>query len=204
MDQTVLDAIERWPNVPSVYGWLSLSRRGQWKLHPGGTANQGGQGESILNQQIIAFMNRNYEADDTGRWFFQNGPQRVYVRLDAAPLVASITGQPSALHTHNGLLIQQIKQWLIDHSGNIFFECEHGPACINDQDLELVASALQTSDATTLLDWWEQQDQDGAQTTVRFASNTPFHLTGSAPVKRLGATESVEDMLGFVRQPSAQ
>ncbi|XOT98625.1 DUF2946 family protein, partial [Alcaligenes pakistanensis] len=35
------------------------------------------------------FFNRNYQADEKGRWFIQNGPQRVYVRLDAAPLIVS-------------------------------------------------------------------------------------------------------------------
>ncbi|AWB34186.1 DUF2946 family protein [Orrella marina] len=202
MDQTVLEAIERWPDVPAVHGWLSLSRRGQWRLHPGGTASQGGFGESIQNQQIIAFINRNYEAENTGRWFFQNGPQRVYVRLDAAPLVASITGQPGSLSTHNGLPIKQIKRWLIDHNGTLFFECEHGPACVNDQDLELIVDALQTSDGVPLLDWCEQHEQGGAQTTVTFTTDAPFQLTGSAPMNLLGVTDRVENELGFVRQSS--
>ena len=33
MDPSVLNALERWPEVPAVYGWLSLSARGDWRLH---------------------------------------------------------------------------------------------------------------------------------------------------------------------------
>ena len=44
MDQSVLDAVKRWPNVPAVYGWLSLTARGEWKLHPLGDAQSGGAG----------------------------------------------------------------------------------------------------------------------------------------------------------------
>ena len=28
MDESVIRALAKWPNVPAVYGWLSLSRRG--------------------------------------------------------------------------------------------------------------------------------------------------------------------------------
>ena len=44
MDQSVLDAVKRWPDVPAVYGWLSLTARGEWKLHPLGDAQDGGAG----------------------------------------------------------------------------------------------------------------------------------------------------------------
>lgn len=203
MDQSVLDAIERWPNVPAVYGWLSLSRRGQWRLHPGGTANEGGFGESIQNQQIIAFMNRNYAGDAQGRWFFQNGPQRVYVRLDAAPLIVSITGQPAKLHTHNGLAVTQIKRWVIDQTGNLFLECEHGPACVIDQDLEQIASTLQTREGQPVMDWWEQQHLHSAHTTVTHASDMLAQRSGSAPLDLLGEQESIESVLGFVHRPQA-
>ncbi|MGB3277244.1 MAG: DUF2946 family protein, partial [Castellaniella sp.] len=30
MDDQVLAAMARWPNVPAVHGWLSLTARGQW------------------------------------------------------------------------------------------------------------------------------------------------------------------------------
>src|ERR1700693_3246190 len=71
MDEVVLRAIQKWPNVPSVYGWLSLDRRGNWSI----------KGEHIANPAIASFIGRNYARDEKGRWYFQNGPQRVFVTL---------------------------------------------------------------------------------------------------------------------------
>ena len=53
MDQSVKDAIARWPDVPAAYGWLSLDARGRWRFHPQGLSAQGGPGESITNPQIL-------------------------------------------------------------------------------------------------------------------------------------------------------
>src|SRR2546426_9738724 len=77
MDAVVAQAMAKWPNVPAVYGWLALDRRGNWLI----------KGERIANQALRDFISRNYEADDAGRWYFQNGPQRVYVTLAYTPLV---------------------------------------------------------------------------------------------------------------------
>jgi hypothetical protein len=102
LDTSVIDAIKRWPNVPAAWGWLSLTCRGEWRLYPLGDAAQGGAGESITNEQIIGFINRNYMGDDQGQWLFQNGPQKVYVRLDSTPYILRTsafrkTGAQSAL-----------------------------------------------------------------------------------------------------------
>ncbi|HMN64893.1 MAG TPA: DUF2946 family protein, partial [Burkholderiaceae bacterium] len=32
MDEQVLHAMARWPDVPAVWGWLRLDRRGRWLL----------------------------------------------------------------------------------------------------------------------------------------------------------------------------
>ena len=111
MDQSVKDAIARWPDVPAVFGWLSLDGRGRWRLHPQGQAAQGGEGESITNSQILDFINRNYEHDDAGRWFFQNGPQRVFLRLDAAPFVLRLSDDSSRLVTHTNVPVESVSGW---------------------------------------------------------------------------------------------
>ena len=100
MDQSVKDAIARWPDVPAAHGWLSLDARGRWRFHPQGLSAQGGPGESITNPQILDFIGRNYAHDDAGRWFFQNGPQRVYLRLDAAPCAAPGRCGPGPADAH--------------------------------------------------------------------------------------------------------
>ena len=71
MDPMVLRSMAKWPDVPDVYGWLSLDRRGNWLL----------KGERIGNQALRDFISRNYQPDKRGCWYFQNGPQRVLCDL---------------------------------------------------------------------------------------------------------------------------
>jgi len=79
MDDIVVQAMHKWPNVPAVYGWLRLDGRGQWWIR-----------DERLDQAAMAeFFYRNYGRDGAGRFYVQNGPQRVYVTLDMAPYVAS-------------------------------------------------------------------------------------------------------------------
>src|SRR5471030_2084273 len=97
MDDIVIRAMAKWPNVPSVYGWLALDRRGRWLI----------KGERISNPIVADFIGRNYERDDRGRWFFQNGPQRVFISLGYTPYVYRMAWDPAAsatyrMQTHTG------------------------------------------------------------------------------------------------------
>ncbi len=84
-----LAAIAKWPDVPACYGWLSLDRRGDWRL----------QGERVTHRGLIDFINRQYAGDETGCWFLQNGPQRVFVSLAATPWIFRNDGDRLASHT---------------------------------------------------------------------------------------------------------
>src|SRR5690606_37066637 len=150
MDASVLAALQRWPNVPAVYGWLSLDERGTWRLHPAGDGVEGGRGESISSPQIIAFINRNYDSDAHGNWFFQNGPQRVYVRVDAAPFILRLAGDSSGFETHTGLPVKNVSQWLLDDQGRLFAGTEHGAAITDNRDLAPVLELLRTPDGKAL------------------------------------------------------
>src|SRR6185503_14166887 len=83
VDEAVARSLAKWPNVPAVYGWLELDRRGNWLI----------KGSRIGNAALRDFIGRNYECDEHGRWFFQNGPQRVYVRLAYTPFVVHYEGE---------------------------------------------------------------------------------------------------------------
>src|SRR5258708_15872276 len=96
MDEIVARSIAKWPNVPAVYGWLSLDRRGNWLIR---SASATQTFERIGNAALREFIGRNYEADTRGPWFFQTGPQRVYVRLVYPPLVVPFEGH--ALFAHS-------------------------------------------------------------------------------------------------------
>ncbi len=128
MDEIVLKSIAKWPNVPAVYGWLELDRRGQWRI----------KGERIANTGLTTFIARNYECDATGRWYFQNGPQRVYVRIDYLPYVVRVDRHQAQLRfcTHTQLEICDIQGVWMDEVGSLILGFSNSAGSIHDQDLE--------------------------------------------------------------------
>lgn len=200
MDKSVLDALARWPDVPAVYGWLSLSARGQWRLHPDGQATLGGAGESIENKQILRFIDRNYTHDNEGRWFFQNGPQRVFVRIDAAPLVIAVDDARGVLTSHNGHLIETVDFWLIDDDGHLFFQSTQGAGQIVDKDLVRLVDTLFTTEGTSLLDWWSQSGQ--TETIIHDPKGHFGACTSWAKLERLKQGQAAA-RLGFIANPQA-
>ena len=132
MDDWVLDALKRWPNVPALFGWLSLDRRGRWLV----------QGETISHPRIIDVINRNYAADEQGRWYFQNGPQRGYMQLESAPLVLFVAADSEHLVTHTGHAVEQVHAAYLDEEGALVLATEHGPAEVAGPDLQWVLDRL--------------------------------------------------------------
>jgi hypothetical protein len=188
MDQSVLDAVKRWPDVPVVYGWLSLTARGEWKLHPLGDAQLGGAGQGISNTQILGFIGRNYASQADGAWFFQNGPQRVYVRLDAAPLILHVDPSARAITTHNGITLQQISHWYCDETGQLFADTDVGPGRVDDRDLHLIADILRSADGRSLFDWFGLFEQAQEQALKDNEANMgPTRILLSDPDKQYAA-----------------
>jgi hypothetical protein len=122
MDDAVARSLARWPDVPAVYGWLELDRRGNWRI----------KGERIGNAALRDFIARNYEADSQGRWYFQNGPQRVYVTLAYTPFVMHYEGD--ALFDHCGTPVQAIEIYL-DDEGSVLIVGQRGIGVLDDRDL---------------------------------------------------------------------
>jgi len=195
MDASVLAALQRWPNVPAVYGWLSLDARGAWRLHPLGDGIEGGPGEPITSPQIIAFINRNYLSDADGNWFFQNGPQRVYVRLDAAPFILRLAGDNGGFETHNGLPVKDISQWLLDEQGRLLATTEHGAAMLDSRDLAAVLEQLRTPEGTALIDLLESPPDGAVQVKPKDGS------LPSAPLTHISSAD-VPNRMHFVACPT--
>lgn len=80
MDDQVLRSLMKWPNVPDCFGWLALDRRSLWRMRAEFTQQQ-----VIQHAALNDFVARNYACDELGRYFFQNGPQRVFITLDVTP-----------------------------------------------------------------------------------------------------------------------
>jgi hypothetical protein len=201
MDKSVIAAIERWPDVPAVYGWLSLTARGQWRLHPDGRAIKGNAGQSITNPQILGFINRNYGRDDQGRWFFQNGPQRVYVRLDAAPWIILADDSQGALTTHTGLAVESVSHLWIDDAGSLYLQTEHGPGQLIDRDLPRFAQSFASEDGQALEDWWTDGDASPDRKRGAMRSTAWLACPRPVPIEHLSANQRIDTQLGFVANP---
>jgi len=129
MDEIVARSLAKWPNVPAVYGWLSLDRRGNWLIRSPGAA---GRFERIGNAALREFIGRNYEADAKGRWYFQNGPQRVYVSLAYTPLVVHYEGELLLDHCGRPFAGNTAYQ---DEEGSVLIAGASTIALLDDRDL---------------------------------------------------------------------
>ena len=111
----------KWPNVPDCYGWLALDRRGQWRMRDEFTQENHLPGQIIKHVALNECIARNYACDELGRYFFQNGPQRVFITLDATPWIVRIIPSDSGPHFCNQChQTMEPAAALSDEKGNIY------------------------------------------------------------------------------------
>jgi hypothetical protein len=150
MDDIVRQAIAKWPNVPHCWGWLGLDARGNWYMRDDRIQAQGpfpqAKGSLLRHDKLIEFIQRNYEADDEGRWFFQNGPQRVYVELEETPLVFRLDDRADGaveVRAHTGRAAQ-VKGVVLDERGRLYLETDLGFGIVHTLDMEAAANAIES------------------------------------------------------------
>ena len=150
MDEIVKAALKKWPNVPHVYGWLALDARGEWWLRDERAQAAGAfpsiKGSRIEHEMLRSFIGRNYEADDRGCWYFQNGPQRVYVTLEVTPWVWRLERETDVLPrvtAHTGVDAHVVSSTLTDESGRFYVVTELGPGLVHTLDVEVAADAVE-------------------------------------------------------------
>lgn len=149
MDDIVRQAMAKWPNVPDCYGWLGLDARGQWWMRDDGTQAAGpfaggtarSKGSVLRHDKLVEFIGRNYAADDQGRWFFQNGPQRVYVELEWAPWVWRIASD-LAVTSHTGLPVV-VRRAVLDELGHVYLETDRGLGLVHTLDVATAALPIE-------------------------------------------------------------
>jgi Protein of unknown function (DUF2946) len=149
MDEIVKAALKKWPTVPHCYGWLALDARGDWYMRDDRTQAAGPfpqvKGSRILHDKLREFIERNYEHDGHGCWFFQNGPQRVYVELEAAPWVwrlhADAPGAPH-IESHTGAAAA-FRAAAVDEQGRLFVATDLGLGLVHTLDMETAADAIE-------------------------------------------------------------
>lgn len=189
MDEIVKAAMAKWPNVPAVYGWLELTARGEWKI----------KGERIDNEAICAFIGRNYTNDGCGNWFFQNGPQRVYVSLTATPIIYRLD-EFGRLQTHTGAMPHELRAAFADAEGRLFLDTELGSGLVDSQDTVKFAERLVDGKGSKLdehsLERWTRGEGEV------FLKPDGLHVQDerSIPVDRV-PSDNWPDVFGFVARP---
>lgn len=155
MDAIVEQALMKWPNVPHCYGWLALDARGAWRMHspqnsprdamqssaPSSAQRIESPGEKICHPVLLDFINRNYTHDEQGCWYFQNGPQRVYIDLEAAPYIAR-TQASEAFILHTGVQMESIATIWLSEQGRLYLQDQNRIALLDDRDLAQCLSCL--------------------------------------------------------------
>jgi len=153
MDDIVKAAMAKWPNVPHCYGWLGLDARGQWFMRddptqaagpfacePGETCTTA-KGSRLQHDKLIEFIHRNYACDESSCWFFQNGPQRVYVELEIAPYIWRL--QPDGrILAHTGQPAGEVQLCWLDELGRLYLRTERGLGLVHTSDMDLAAQAV--------------------------------------------------------------
>jgi hypothetical protein len=163
MDDIVRQAIAKWPNVPHCWGWLGLDARGNWYMRDDRAQAAGpfplSKGSLLRHEKLVDFIQRNYEADEQGRWFFQNGPQRVYVELENTPLVFRI-GADRAVSAHTGRSAT-VRHVVVDETGRVYLDTDVGFGIVHTLDVEAAADAIEAGD-------WRTHELPAAELPARF------------------------------------
>jgi Protein of unknown function (DUF2946) len=153
MDDIVLQAMAKWPNVPACTGWLGLDARGQWWMRDdraqslGGfsSGSAGAKGSMLSHEKLIAFIARNYlcaeEGPFAGQWYFQNGPQRVYVELESTPWIWRVQAD-FTIFAHTGQACKP-QRCVLDEHGCVYLETELGYGLVHTNDMLLAADAIE-------------------------------------------------------------
>jgi hypothetical protein len=173
MDAIVVRSMLKWPDVPDVYGWMRLDRRGRWRIKSARSPSSGAF-EPIGNAALNEFIARNYAVDPRGCWFFQNGPQRVFIELAYTPFVFRLDG--SGLADHCGRRVDRIEGAWLDEEGSLLLSASGKVGILDDRDLGAIANRL---------------------------SEGVFPLGQAEYTLESITSRAVEDRFGFVRDPRA-
>jgi hypothetical protein len=194
MDEIVKQAIAKWPNVPHCYGWLALDARGGWRMRDEAVQQANGPGERLTNAALVGFINRNYGHDERGCWYFQNGPQRVYIDLEATPFIAR-TDPAQGLLLQTGQALGTIEHAFLTEHGEAIVQAGEVVAQLDDRDVAQWLGGMQADGAPAsddvLMRWlagWT------GELTVRYRDQV-------LPVERIMRDE-VAQRFGFMRKPA--
>lgn len=193
MDDIVKQAVAKWPNVPHCYGWLALDARGAWRMRDERAQQLNLPGDKLTQPTLVGFINRNYGVDERGCWYFQNGPQRVYLQLEAAPFIAR-TDPQQGLVVQTGEALGKLERACMTDAGELIVAAGGKVAQVDDRDMAQLMEAMRLDGKPVadeaLLAWME-----GGPGALALSWGGQ-----ELPVERLGQA-GVAAAFGFVREP---
>jgi hypothetical protein len=195
MDDIVKKAMAKWPDVPDCFGWLALDARGAWRMRDERAQHFNLAGDKVIQTALLGFINRNYAVDALGRWYFQNGPQRVYVNLEATPFIAR-TDPAQGLLLQTGEAVGALERAWMTETGALIVEAGGKVAQIDDRDVGQLIAAIEMGGATVsddaLLAWLDNGAGEGEMALHYQGKNVPIGRIAQADVAR---------QFGFTRLP---
>lgn len=194
MDDSVRQALAKWPNVPHCYGWLALDARGAFRMRDDAAQAAHSPGDIIRHPALLGFIYRNYSWDERGAWYFQNGPQRVYVELEATPFVAR-TDPMQEFIVHDGAPLGELQHVYLTNDGRLLLQTAGKLAMLDDRDLAQCLPQLsidqQSIDDSRLLSWLDAPSEA-----------LQLHLQSKTLDVEWVDAETLEQRFGFVARPS--
>ena len=194
MDELVKQSLTKWPNVPHCYGWLALEARGAFRMRDEAAQAAHQQGDIIRHESLLAFIYRNYDCDNRGAWYFQNGPQRVYVELESTPFIAR-TDPELGFVLHDRTPVHEIDQVFMTNAGQLIIQSEQKIAMLDNHDLAPCLSMLHLKDQAIadddLLVWLSAPNQSLQMKLGQEFKNVEWV-----------ASNQLENRFGFIAHPS--
>ena len=117
------------------------------------------KGSRLAHTKLIEFIQRNYMHDEHGQWYFQNGPQRVYVELEATPFIWRVDAQGAIMSSARQTAT--LVQVYMDERGWPYLHTSLGFGLVHTQDVASLAQALEVLH-------WPIEEASSAELPARF------------------------------------
>jgi hypothetical protein len=151
-------------------------------------------GDIIRHESLLAFIYRNYDCDTRGAWYFQNGPQRVYVELEATPFIAR-TDPELGFVLHDRTPVREIDQIYMTDAGQLIIQSRQKIAMLDPSDLAHCLAMLYVEDHAIA---------DDDLLTWLSAPNQPLQIKLGQLLKSVEWIDSnqLQKRFGFITHPS--
>lgn len=100
------------------------------------------KGDKLSHRKLIEFIGRNYQQDDKGQYYFQNGPQKVFVELEVTPWVLRFDFEARVM-TQTQQYVKSTQAYAYtDELGRVYLDTELGIGLVHTMDMDRMADEL--------------------------------------------------------------